>query len=64
MLVDFWATWCPPCQEPMAHNQSMLEKKKQDWGENVRIIGVSLDEDKELLKNHLNDKNWTSVEHY
>jgi len=20
ILLDFWATWCPPCQKPMAHN--------------------------------------------
>jgi len=20
MMIDFWATWCPPCQKPMQHN--------------------------------------------
>ena len=65
MLIDFWATWCPPCQKPMAHNQEMLEKHAAagDW-KNVRIIGMSIDQDKEKLIKHVEDKKWTSVEHY
>lgn len=43
LLLDFWATWCPPCQKPMAHNQEMLEKRGADWGDKVRLLGLSID---------------------
>jgi len=64
ILLDFWATWCPPCQRPMAHNQEMLEKRGEDWKGKVRIIGLSIDQDKAKLVSHVNEKKWTSVEHY
>jgi len=64
LLVDFWATWCPPCQGPMAHNQEMLEKHAAEWGDKVRIIGASIDNDAATVKNHITSKNWTSPEHY
>lgn len=63
-LVDFWATWCPPCQRPMAHNQEMLEKKGDDWKDKIRIIGLSIDQDKAKLKSHVDAKGWGKVEHF
>ena len=40
VLVDFWATWCPPCLE-MIPILSKLHKKYSDKG--LVILGVSLD---------------------
>jgi hypothetical protein len=48
----------------MAHNQEMLEKRSKDWGSNVRIIGLSSDQSMEKVVQHVEDKKWTSVEHY
>jgi cytochrome c biogenesis protein CcmG/thiol:disulfide interchange protein DsbE len=42
VLVDFWATWCPPCQE-MIPVLSKLNKRYSDKG--LVILGVSLDRD-------------------
>lgn len=64
LFLDFWATWCPPCQAPMAHNHKMLEENKEKWGGKVRIIGLSIDNDAATVKNHINTKGWTNVEHY
>lgn len=63
-LVDFWATWCPPCQKPMAHNEEMLKKRENDWAGKVRIIGVSIDSSKETVAKHVESKDWKRPEHY
>lgn len=64
MLLDFWATWCPPCQKPMAHNQEMLTNNASDWGSKVRIVGLSIDADTSTVKKHVEAKGWEKVEHY
>ena len=40
-VVEFWATWCPPCRTSIPHLTELQEKFK-DRG--VNIIGVSNEE--------------------
>ena len=48
----------------MAHNQNMLERKGKEWGDKVKIIGISIDGDKAKLKSHVENNGWINVDHY
>lgn len=41
VLVDFWASWCPPCRDAAI----VLRRLADQYGDRIAIIGVSLDED-------------------
>ncbi len=40
-LIEFWATWCPPCRAAIPH-LTELQKKHKDKG--LVVVGVSIDE--------------------
>lgn len=40
VLIDFWASWCPPCRKETPH---LVELYKQYKNKGFEIVGVSLD---------------------
>ena len=48
VLVDFWATWCPPCVAAMPRLNALAEKHR---GHDFEILGVNVDAMHEDVKN-------------
>jgi len=47
VLINFWATWCQPCQAEMPHLQKMYEDLKDDGFE---VLSISIDEARDAYK--------------
>ena len=47
LLLDFWATWCPPCVAEMPNIQAAYDKYR---AQGFEIVGVSLDRDLAALQ--------------
>jgi len=46
VVVNFWATWCPPCLIEIPH---LMDIRKEFPEERMHLMGVSLDEDGDVL---------------
>jgi thiol-disulfide isomerase/thioredoxin len=53
VLVDFWATWCPPCRGEVPN---VLAAYKEYHDKGFEIVGISLDQDKNALLSFTKEK--------
>jgi len=54
VLLNFWATWCPPCRKEMP---SMIELHKQLEGKGLAIVAASVDKDRSKLDSFVREYN-------
>lgn len=56
VLIDFWATWCPPCRNSIPFLVQLHNKYEKDG---LVIIGVNVNEKFEEMKGFLEKENVT-----
>lgn len=49
VLLNFWATWCIPCQDEMP----LLEKYAQKYADNLVVIGIDSGEDSGVVSDYV-----------
>ncbi|WP_053228221.1 TlpA family protein disulfide reductase [Spirochaeta cellobiosiphila] len=56
VLLNFWATWCPPCREEMPS----MQKLYNEWsGKGFEIVAINLSEKKDTVQSFLTDNAYT-----
>src|SRR5919109_5315910 len=48
VLVDFWAEWCGPCHAVAP----VLDKIVEEHGDELRLVKVNIDEERELAERY------------
>jgi cytochrome c biogenesis protein CcmG/thiol:disulfide interchange protein DsbE len=54
VVLNFWATWCPPCIEEMPSLVQMQQKMK---GKGVEVLAISVDADQSAYKDFIKQHN-------
>jgi peroxiredoxin len=56
VMINFWATWCPPCREEMPAMERLYRQHKDD---RFTIVAISLDADTSVVAPYVTEHKFT-----
>lgn len=54
VVLNFWATWCPPCVEELPSLVNLQQKMRN---KGITVLAVSVDQDESLYRRFVQDHN-------
>jgi len=63
IVLEFWGTWCAPCQRAMEELQTYV-KNYPAWQNKVALITLNLNEDPDDAASHAQRKGWNKTDNF
>jgi peroxiredoxin len=58
ILIDFWASWCPPCRRELVEINELLGEYAQD---NYTVLAISVDKTKKAASSYIKKMGYSSM---
>lgn len=63
VFLEFWATWCGPCQAPIERLAALAKRRSAEWLNDVALVAVSIDNDRGALRKEVRARGLESIQH-
>lgn len=55
VVINYWATWCPPCREELP----MFQKRQEKYSPDLVILAINAGEDLKTVRNYIDREKFT-----